>query len=81
MRIEYCTKDSTVVVDDDSQSASENNAAASAPILDDGCSGANLSELVDYLKYLQSAPSPNSEWAKHNTATTMSDNNGGVIYF
>ena len=39
--------------------------------------GDNLVELVHYLKWLRATPEPNPEWAKFNTATTMSDNNGG----
>ena len=43
--------------------------------------GDNLVELVHYLKWLRATPEPNPEWAKFNTATTMSDNNGGLIRF
>ena len=43
--------------------------------------GDNLVGLVHYLKYLQNTPCPNPEWAKFDTATTMSDNKGGVIKF
>ncbi len=43
--------------------------------------GSNLVDLVHYLKLLQHTPCPNPEWAKFDTATTMSDNNGNVIKF
>lgn len=43
--------------------------------------GDNLISLVHYLKHLQNTPCPNPEWAKFDTATTMSDNRGGVIKF
>ncbi len=49
------------------------------PQSDDG--GDNLVSLVHYLRYLQNTPCPNPEWAKFDTATTMSDNRGGVIKF
>lgn len=43
--------------------------------------GDNLVALVHCLKHLQNTPCPNPEWAKFDTATTMSDNRGGVIKF
>lgn len=43
--------------------------------------GDTLVELVHYPRWLKTTPYPNPEWEKFDTATTMSDNNGGLIRF
>lgn len=68
LTVSYGNSDSQSVLDD------------SEPIDGDGV-GNNLVELVHYLKHLQDTPRSNPEWAKFDTAATMSDNNGGIIYF
>ena len=49
--------------------------------MDEAEAGNNLVRLTRYLKWSQKTPNPNPEWAKFDTATTMSDNKGGVIRF
>ncbi|MBR2710098.1 hypothetical protein IKF02_00475 [Candidatus Saccharibacteria bacterium] len=44
-------------------------------------SGRNIVELVELLNKMQNSNPTYPEWAKYDTATTMSDNNGGVIKF
>jgi len=44
-------------------------------------SGCNIVELVKRLTEINSNTPTYPEWAKYDTATTMSDNNGGVIKF
>lgn len=42
---------------------------------------ANLVALVEYLSQMEQRQPVYPQWAKFDTATTMSDNNGGVIKF
>ena len=46
-----------------------------------GDPGSNLVELVDFLDEMERRQPTYPQWAKFDTATTMSDNNGGVIRF
>ena len=46
-----------------------------------GTTGRNIVELVEILTKIQNTKPTYPEWAKYDTATTMSDNNGGVIKF
>ena len=49
---------------------------------DSNDSGAtNLVALVEYLVGMEHRKPVYPEWAKYDTATTMSDNNGGVVKF
>ena len=41
----------------------------------------NLVALVDYLQRMRQAKPTRPKWAKFDTRTTMSDNNGGLINF
>lgn len=41
----------------------------------------NLVALVEYLSQMEQRQPVYPQWAKFDTATTMSDNNGGVIKF
>jgi len=41
----------------------------------------NLVTLVEYLDRMKCSKPTYPKWAKFDTATTMSDNNGGVIKF
>lgn len=49
--------------------------------MDEAEAGGNLIRLVHHLKWSQKTPNPNPEWSKFDTATTMSDNRGGLIKF
>lgn len=42
---------------------------------------ANLVALVEYLVEMEHRKPVYPEWAKYDTATTMSDNNGGFVKF
>lgn len=53
--------------------------APAKAFIDDGAD--NLVALVDYLQAMKSLESARPRWAKFDTRTTMSDNNGGLIKF